>query len=187
MKIDDAITPVVSISSDQNDGIVTEGEAISFTLTAVPAPHTPIMVNILVEDLHNHLSTTAISNPIEINTSGVKVVNITTIADSNNVRHGEINISLDAKVNPNYVVTSNTEKRSVRVKVKDEVQPVVSITSVQHDTSITSGENVNFRLVVNPQPITPIRVNLNIDDKDIGYFNRLSAEIPVQMNNGDLC
>ena len=183
--IADAITPVVAISSTHNNEIITEGETFSIKLTAEPAPHTPIMVAMIVTDSADHLISPSLLNSVEIDTTGTKTISLPTIVDSKTIQHGNVVISLNTEGSPNYAVSSIDAQRSIQVTIKDEVKPVVSINSKFDGDSIVEGANFSFQVSVNPQPVVPIMVNLEIDDKNLGHFNRFSVATPIQLSTSN--
>ena len=182
VKIKDTVKPVVSITSTHDNGAVTEGISFSVTFSAIPAPITPIMVDITGTNSDtNHLGT--LVNQVEIDTSGTKSITVPTLIEANEVRHGNINISLDEVTNASYEITTTLAEQEINVIIRDQVTPVVSITSAHHNKSIIEGETFNFRLEAKPTPIDDILVELELTTGTTGHFNRLSQSSPVTMTN----
>ena len=183
VEIADALIPVVAMTSPENGSIITEGDNFSITLAAEPAPHTPIMVALVVTDSAEHLAAKSALSAVEIGLSGTTTISVPTIVDAETIQHGDIKISLDREGNPNYQVTSNGATRSIQVAIKDEVEPVVSINSDYNGDSIVEGASFTFNLSVSPAPIVPITVSLDVDDKNLGHFNQFSVATPIQLSN----
>ena len=53
VRIRDSVIPVISITSELNDGIVTEGEKFEFLISADPAPIEPISVEFTAVDVYS--------------------------------------------------------------------------------------------------------------------------------------
>ena len=201
--IKDSVKPVISISSIKNNGLVTEGGSFTFTLTAVPAPFSPTLIDITVVDagtghlgtLTNSDSSTILveadsSAQVEIGTSGIAKVTVTTINDATNVRHGEIDISLDDVTDADYEVATDPESdedeislSAIQVKIKDKTAPVISISAVKNVQSITEGGIFVFRIAANLIPLTPISVKLDINDEDLGHYPLTAPRGPIPMHN----
>ena len=192
----DSVNPIVSISSIKNNEVVTEGSSFTFTLSATPAPYSAIMVDVIVVDANgNHLG--QITDPdsalvavgvngsiqVEIGTSGLVQYTVATVNDASNVSHGEINISLDVVSRVDYIVTTNTSQQAVSLKIKDQVAPVISITSAKDNQSITEGESFKFRIEANLMPLLPISVNLDLSDDNLGFYTLISTNGPISMHN----
>ena len=63
------------------NNIVTEGSPFNFTLTSIPAPIAPILIDISATDGGtSHLG--SIANQVEIGTGGTKSVTVPTLADT---------------------------------------------------------------------------------------------------------
>ena len=182
VKIKDTVKPVVSITSTHDNGAVTEGVSFSVTFSAIPAPITPIMVDITGTNSDTtHLDT--LVDQVEIGTSGTKSITVSTLIEANEERHGNINISLDEVTNVAYDITTTLAEQEINVIIRDQVTPVVSITSVHHNKSIIEGETFNFRLEAKPTPVDDILVELELTTGTTGHFNRLSQSSPVTMTN----
>ena len=184
--IKDAMKSVISISSTKNNGVVNEGESFSFRLSATPVPLELIMVDLTAADLGTgHLGQLSDPDPVEIGTSGTADVTVTTIADTVNIRHGVINVTLDAVTSPDYEVSPTTADQAIQVKIKDLVPPVISISSLKNGQIITEGGSFAFSLVASFAPVIPIAVNLDISDGELGHFNSVSPTEPVSISGTD--
>ena len=183
VRIKDQIKSVISIASNQNNGVITEGEDITFTLTAMPLPLTPIFVDLTATDMGtSHLGQLSNQNPIEIGTDGVASITASTNLDLANLEHGTINISIDEISNPDYEVTSNISDKSIQFTVKDHVPPVVSISSTVNGQNITEGESFEFTLEAFPLPLTPISVNFTAEDRGSNHFSTLTETSPITID-----
>ena len=184
--IKDAMKSMISISSTKNNGIVNEGESFSFRLSANPVPLESIMVDLTAADLGTgHLGQLSDPDPVEIGTSGTADVTVTTIADNVNIRHGVINVTLDAVTSPDYEVSPTTADQAIQVKIKDLVPPVISISSLKNGQIITEGGSFAFSLVASFAPVIPIAVDLDISDGELGHFNSVSPTEPLSISGTD--
>ena len=116
--------------------------------------------------------------------SGSKSITIPTLADVNNVRHGDIKISLTDVSNVDYEVSSLLTEQEINVKIRDQVAPVVSITSILNNGRIIEGNSFEFSLVATPEPLTPISVDLKVVDTN-NHFDRLSQSKTVSISNAE--
>ena len=184
VRIRDSVIPVVSIISELNDGVVTEGEKFEFLILADPAPIEPISVEFTAVDVYltGHLGTLSSTSPVEIGTEGSAKIIVSTNLDDQLFRHGEIRVTLDNVVNADYKLATGLGSKLINVHVKDIVDPVVSITSESDGRSVTEGGEFDFSLSVSPAPVIPIFVVLNIDDENSGYFRALTASNPVELD-----
>ena len=183
VEIKDQIKSVVSITSNQDNGVITEGEEFTLSLTALPAPLEPIFVDIIATDSGtNHFAQLSEPSPVEIGIDGESLVTVLTNQDATNVQHGAINIAIDDMLNPNYEVTSEIADQSIQVTVKDQEAPVVSISPVKNGESITEGESFEFTLTANPVPLTPIEVNLTAEDRGTNHFQGIDQSNPITID-----
>ena len=183
VEIKDQIKSVVSITSNQDNGVITEGEEFTLSLTALPAPLEPIFVDITATDSGtNHFAQLSEPSPVEIGIDGESLVTVLTNQDATNVQHGAINIAIDDMLNPNYEVTSEIADQSIQVTVKDQEAPVVSISPVKNGESITEGESFEFTLTANPVPLTPIVVNLTAEDRGTNHFQGIDQSNPITID-----
>ena len=182
--IRDTVKPVISISSPDNEEVVVEGDSFTFTLTAVPAPQSAVFVQLTANDLGtNHFSGLPNDNSVEIGKNGVTEVVVSTDIDPLNLQHGEINISIDeAPVDSNYLVTPLVSEQSIHVVIKDSVTPTVSIAVVDDIDAIMEGETFNVILEANPLPLSPIYVDVDINDRGLHHFSGTSKERPVMLD-----
>ena len=181
--IKDAVKSVVSISSTKHNGVVDEGNSFSFRLSATPVPLEEILVDITAADTGTgHLGSLSDPDPVTIGTSGTADVTVATIADSTNVRHGAINISLDEVTSQDYELTTNTADKKIQVKIRDLVKPTISISSTNNGQIITEGGNFEFSLVSSMIPVVPIAVDLDISDGELGHFKNLTPTKPITIN-----
>ena len=184
VRIRDSVIPVVSITSELNDGVVTEGEKFEFIISADPVPVEPIFVEFTAVDVYltGHFGTLSSTSPVEIGTEGSAKIIVSTNLDDQLFRHGEIRVTLDNVVNADYKLATDQSSKLINVHVKDIVDPVVSITSESDGRSVTEGGEFDFSLSVSPAPVIPIFVVLNIDDENSGYFRALTASNPVELD-----
>ena len=201
VKIRDSVKPAVSIESSNNNGVISEGGEFTFTLTANPAPIEPIQVDLTAIDLGSeHIGEITYSDStlitrdeedgsiqVTIGTTGPVSVTVSTINDTTNKRNGQIEISfkdLTAENKPYYMITADTDKQDIEIKIKDKIAPEISITSTKIGQSVTEGEEFTFRIESDIEALTPIFVALDISS-DSGHFNQATPATPIELNNVD--
>ncbi len=101
--LDDDI-PTVSISGD---GSVVEGNPADFTLTATPAPSSPLAVTILVVQTGEYVDSSRIGQQtVVITSSGILAYSVPTINDNANEAPGSVSVAISEGVS--YNVGLNT-------------------------------------------------------------------------------
>ncbi len=195
VKIKDTVKPVISISSSSS--MISEGSSFTLSLSADPAPIAPISVGLTAAELvaTGHLSILTGPNSraitvasdgsaeVEVGTSGSVDVTVATINDTTNKRHGEIEVSLVEGTYTDFTITSNLSQQAVIVEIEDQVASVISISSIKDGQSITEGGSFVFRIEADLIPISPISVELDIDDDSFGHYKSVSPTAPIAMHN----
>ena len=145
--------PVVSIAAEAGTPEVTEGTSVSFTLTAAPAPTSPVTVTVSWTESGSFL-TASQPETITIPTTGT----VTLSADTENDLTDEANGSVTATVDSGSGYTVGTPN-SATVTVNDNDGPAVSIAAVT--TPVTEGTEVSFTLTAAPAPTSSVTVNVS--------------------------
>ncbi len=119
---DDEPTPEVSVSSG---GDVTEGGSASFTVTASPAPASPLDVAVTVAQSGDFAASGQTgSRTVTIPSSGSATLTVATEDDGADEPDGSVSVSLDAGAG--YTVSSPSDTASVAVRDNDEPPPAVT-------------------------------------------------------------
>ena len=129
-------TPIVSLSGGSD---ITEGSSASFTLTATPAPSSPLAVKVQVNATGDFdASPTGVQN-VTIPTTGSTTLSVTTVGD-NQAEPGGI-ISAQLLSSSGYRLSASASKRVVAIK--DDDKQTISITA---DGDIAEAEDAIFRI-----------------------------------------
>ncbi|MCY3786458.1 MAG: hypothetical protein OXG47_07005, partial [bacterium] len=106
--------PVISISTAHSS--VTEGSAISFTITASPAPASPLTVNLAVAQTGDYLQAGASAQTISIPIAGTYHYALKTVNDETDESDGSVSVTL--KAGTGYTLASS-QQASVAVADND--------------------------------------------------------------------
>ena len=153
-------TPVVSITDGGN---ITEGGTASFTLTASPAPASPITVNVSVVDSGDFASSSQTgTRTVTIDTSGTGTLPVTTVNDSTDETNGTLTATVVS--GQSYTPSSSQGSASVTVTDDDPPPPGTPVVSITDGGNITEGGTASFTLTASPAPASPITVNVSVVD-----------------------
>ena len=179
--------PVVSISSQMNNRTIVEGDSFTFSIFAIPAPLTPIFVNLTASDQgSSHYAGLSLQDPIEVGTNGRTDVTVLTNNVTEIQQNGKINVTFDGSDQSDYVLTSNVDDTVIRVVVSDAALPVVSIRSESRDAVINEGDSFIFTVQSTPAPMLPIMVEIASNDNGSGHFAGFSVANPIEIGtNGE--
>ena len=137
---------------------VAEGATISFTLTATPAPASPLTVNLRWLRVGDRL----VGDPppehdtVMISTSGTTVIALDTVDDLIDNYSGADYVVVRLHSGHGYVV--GTPLGATVTVEDDEFTPDVSV--VADATPVTEGNDISFTLTADPAPVSPLTVNL---------------------------
>ena len=155
-------TPTIRITGGSG---VTEGASASFTISASPAPASPLTVNLSVSQSGNYAASgTTGSKTVIVPTGGSVTYSVATVNDSNDEVDGSITVSLSAdqgtvrsvSYGQRYTVgTSST----ATVSVADDDPLVVSVSG---GSGVTEGASASFTISASPAPASPLTVNLSV-------------------------
>ena len=167
--------PQVTIAAD---GDVTEGEAVSFTVTAMPAPAANLVVNVTVTETG---ATLAASVPEDVTIAAGKTtatLQVETVDDETDESESTVTATVDDGTG--YTVGSRSSA-AVTVADDDEAadgepaddepapppdQPHVTIAA---DGDVTEGEVVSFTVTAMPAPAANLVVNVTVTVRPHGH------------------
>ncbi len=148
-------TPVITISGGSG---ITEGGSATFTISANPAPASPITVNVGVSESGNWGASGASTVTISAATTTY------TIATSNdNVDEANGSVTATIQSGTGYTVGSPSSA-SVNVADNDVPPPATPVITVSGGSSITEGGTATFTITANPAPASPITVNIGVSE-----------------------
>ena len=133
-------TPIVSLSGGSD---ITEGSSASFTVTATPAPSSPLSVKVQVNATGDFDTSPTGTQTVTIPTTGSTTLSVTTVGD-NQAEPGGI-ISAQLLSSSGYRLSASASKRVVAIK--DDDKQTIRITA---DGDITEAEDAIFRIKSNP-------------------------------------
>ncbi len=146
-----AATPEVSVTSGSG---ITEGGNVTFTVTANPAPTSPLSVSVNVGQTGDFGVTTG-SQTVSIPTSGSYTLTVATGDDGVDEADG----SVTATVNSGTGYTVSSTAGAATVAVADDDVPGISITG---GSGVTEGGNATFTLTASPAPHAPLSVSVSV-------------------------
>ena len=129
-------TPLVRLSGGAH---ITEGSSVSFTVTATPAPSSPLSVKVHVTEMGDFDTSPTGTQTVTIPTTGSTTLTVTTVGD-NQAEPGGL-ISAQLLSSSQYRTSKSASKRVVAIN--DDDNQTISITA---DGDITEGGEAIFRL-----------------------------------------
>ncbi len=158
---DDDVTPEVNVTSAASGP---EGQDVTFTLTANPAPGANLPVSVTVTGSGDYGVSTG--TWVEtIPTGGSVVVTLTTTDDSTDEPNGSVTLTVNG--GQGYTVGSLS---SETVTVTDNDEPRQPLLLPDPEVSITAGSGIieggtaTFTITANPAPSSPITVNVGVSE-----------------------
>ena len=151
-----AVTPVVSI---MGGGGVTEGQAATFTVTAVPAPPPgePISVNARISDSGNFVATgQSGSRSVTIDNSGMARFTVSTQNDPLHEDHGRITATVEG--GSGYTPHASNGSASVRVE-DDDPALMLSVSRLK----VTEGGSASYTIALDTRPSGDVTVAISGD------------------------
>ena len=172
---DDDATPEVNVTGAVSGP---EGQDVTFTLTANPAPgaNLPVSVTVTASGDYGVSTGTWVET---IPTGGSVIVTLTTTDDSTDEPNGSVTLTLNG--GQGYTVGSLSSE-TVTVTDNDEPRqplllpdPEVSITA---GSGITEGGTATFTITANPAPSSPITVNVGVSETgDFGASGSATVQV----------
>ena len=163
--------PVVTVTRDSAS--VTEGEPVSFTLTAAPVPAVDLAVTVSWWDSGSFLAASVprmVTIPASESTTALTAA---TVDDGADEPHGSVTTTVEA--GSGYTVGAQ-EAATVAVTDNDTTSTaptgpttprsrvVPQVTIAARATAVTEGEPVSFTLTADPAPASDLTVNLQWED-----------------------
>ncbi len=153
--VDFAFGPDTSTVSISGGGAVTEGGDATFTVTADPAPATPLTVNLAVTQTGDFVASGNLgAKTVTVPTSGTATYTVATVGDTVGEAHGAVTATVGTGTGYHVHATDS----SASVTVNDD-EPVVSISGL---FTVTEGGAATFTVTASPAPATPLTVTLTV-------------------------
>ncbi|MDE0644094.1 MAG: hypothetical protein OXH95_08220 [bacterium] len=149
-------TPEVSVTAGNG---ITEGADASFTVTASPAPSSPLSVSVTVAQDGDFGATTG-SQTVTVPTSGSATVTVSTSDDSTDETDGSVTVTANA--GSGYTVSSSQGSASVDVADNDDPPPATPEISVTAGSGITEGGDAVFTVSADPAPTSALSVSVTV-------------------------
>ncbi len=162
--------PAVSVSAGAG---VTEGGDAVFTVTADPAPASPLSVTVTVA-ASGEFGVTAGSRPVTIPTTGSATLTLATSDDDADEPDGSVSVTVAA--GDGYTV-GDPASGSVSIADDDLPPPVVSITA--KSASVTEGGAAAFTLTADRAPDADLTVTLSVAETGDGDHVAAADEGPA--------
>ena len=165
-----ATTPVVTIVADAAS--VQEGSAVSFTLTAEPAPAESLSVDVAWSETGAFLLTGTRPATVTIPASGTATLRVDTENDATDEQDGSVAVTVSAGTDytPGNPATAT-------VSVTDDDPAVVTV--VADDASVRSGEAVSFTVTAGVAPAQPLSVDLEWSETDFLMIDPVPATVTI--------
>ena len=151
-----AVTPVVSITGG---GGITEGQAATFTVTAVPAlpPGEPISVNVRISDSGDFAATgQSGSRSVTIDNSGMARFTVSTQDDALHEDHGRITATVEG--GSGYTPHASNGSASVRVEDNDPAL-MLSVSRLR----VAEGGSASYTIALDTRPTGNVTVAISGD------------------------
>ena len=168
------VQPVVTIAA--GDSPVTEGDAVTFTLTAAPPPASPLTVDVSWAESGSFL-TPSRPQTATIPASGTATLTADTVDDGTD----ELDGSVTATVAPGsgYTVGS-TDSATVEVTDNDPPAPRVPVVTAKADSEyVCEGADAVFTLTATPAPASSLTVHFSLFySKNGRSFTQIPSPVP---------
>ncbi len=149
-----ASLPEIAISGG---GDVTEGASASFTVTATPAPSSPLAVTLTVGQSGDFAASGQTgTRQVTVPTGGSVTVQVATVDDA--VLEADGSVSATVAAGTGYNVAA-APADTASVAVADDDTPVVSIAA---GNGVTEGSPASFTVTASPAPSSPLAVKLTV-------------------------
>ncbi len=143
----DGPTPTVTVTGGQ---AAVEGDAVSFTFTASPAPTVPQTVNLEVAQDGEYGAWTG-ERTLTMPTSGTVTLSMPTTDDNTDETDGSVTVTVNSGTG--YTTSQTQNSASVAVTDNDLPLPVVSI--AVHSDVIVEGGLARFKVSAKPRAVSP--------------------------------
>ena len=149
-------TPVVNITSAVGG---TEGDPMTFTVTASPAPTTDLPVTVTIS-VSGDYGVTAGQRTVTIPTSGTATLTVDTTDDNADETDGSVTATVNA--GSDYTVSATQGTATVTVSDDDDPPVVVPVVTITSGSAVTEGADATFTLSANPAPTADLDVVVTI-------------------------
>ena len=140
---------------------IAEGGTARFTLTATPAPQSPLTVEVKVEDSGAFASSDQLGmKTVTIDTTGTATLDVTTDDDGTDEPDG----ALMATVQAGTGHAPSSTAASASVAVADDDDPPPPVVSIAGGSGVTEGDTASFTLTATPAPQSPLTVEMTVAD-----------------------
>ena len=158
VSVSDDDVPEVSVTAGAD---IDEGGSASFTITADPAPHTPLPVSLAVTQQGDYAGAGATgTKTVTVPTSGSVTHTVATTDDSADEADGSVTVTL--KAGSGYTVSSAQRVATVGVSDDDAPPATTPEVSVTAGAGITEGGNAGFTITASPAPASPLSVSVTV-------------------------
>ncbi len=152
--------PEVSITAGSN---ITEGGDAVFTISADPAPASPLTVDLTVAQVGDFGVTTG-SQSVTVPMSGSVTLSVGTVNDSADEADGSVTVTVNA--GSGYTVSQSAGTATVAVADDDDPPPppppADSEVSITAGSNIAEGGDAVFTISADPAPASPLTVDLTV-------------------------
>ena len=155
----------VSITADDHDGTITEGEAARFTLTATPAPaaEQTIDVNVRITDSGRFAVSSQIGNRVfTITESGTVSFSIPTEDDMNPEGDGRIT----ATVETGRGYRPHSSNASASITVEDDFDAPPSVIPSTDMLTVAEGGTASYTIMLDGRPASGVAVSISARGED---------------------
>ena len=166
---EDPALPVVTIAAVA--GSVTEGDPVSFTVTATPAPAADLPVRVTWSDPGSFLSGTP-PETVTISTSGTATLSAGTTSDTTADADGTVTVTI---VGGSGYRRGSPSSASVTVADSGVTQPLPVVTVVTGAAPVIEGSSLTFTLTATPPPSAALTVAVALTES--GSF--LTRDLPT--------
>ncbi len=172
------VPPVVTIAA--GDGPVTEGDPVTFTLTAAPPPATPLAVDVSWEESGSFL-TPSRPQTLTIPASGTAPLTAATIDDGADEPNGSVTATVAA--GSGYTV-GRADTATVEVTDNDPSAPSTPrprgpvVTCTVAATFVCEGADAVWTLQVTPAPASSLTVRISLTYAGRLWWRQLPSPLP---------
>ena len=155
----------VSITADDHDGTITEGEAARFTLTATPAPaaEQTIDVDVRITDSGSFAVSSQVGSRVfTITASGTLSFSIPTEDDM----HPEGDGRITATVETGRGYRPHSSNASASITVEDDFDAPPSVIPSTEMLTVTEGDTASYTIALDAQPVDGVTVSISARRED---------------------
>ncbi len=138
---------------------VTEGSAVSFTITASPGPAANLDVTVTVAQSGNFGVSTG-QRTVTIPTTGSYMLTVATTGDSTDEADGSVTVTVGTGTG--YTVSTTAGTATVAVSDDDDPPPTVPEISITAGSGVTEGSAAAFTITASPGPAANLDVTVTV-------------------------